>query len=163
MEAKEGAGYFETLARNDGFSLDFGVLQTIEELCLAAKELETWTKGRTVKTLWGETKLQVAHSGVFNNHTNPYHSRDQIPTTIRHSCVRDAFNVMLNGPCTEIDLQATRPKLDSMQKVRDEVLSLLRTISWQKESDTLGIGYFLFRGPKGKVLLLMFSHLLVLI
>jgi hypothetical protein len=76
MEAKEGAGYFETLARNDGFSLDFGVLQTIEELCLAAKELETWTKGRTVETLWGETKLQVAHSGVFNNHTNPYHSRD---------------------------------------------------------------------------------------
>jgi hypothetical protein len=70
---------------------------------------------------------------------------------------------MLNGPCTEIDLQATRPKLDSMQKVRDEVLSLLRTISWQKESDTLGIRYFLFRGPKGKVLLLMFSHLLVLI
>jgi hypothetical protein len=30
MEANEAAGYFQTLARNDGFSLGFGVLQTIE-------------------------------------------------------------------------------------------------------------------------------------
>jgi hypothetical protein len=57
MEAIEGAGYFQFLAENDGFSLDCGVLQTIEELCLAAIELEAWTNGRTVKTLWGETKL----------------------------------------------------------------------------------------------------------
>lgn len=41
MEAKDCAGYFQTLARKDGFSLDFGVLQTIEEICLAAKELDT--------------------------------------------------------------------------------------------------------------------------
>jgi hypothetical protein len=162
MEAKDCAGYFQTLARNDGFSLGVGVLETIEELCSAAKELETWTNGRTVKTLWGETKLQVAHSGVFNNHTNPYHSQDQIPKTIGHSCVRDAYNVMLNGPCTEIEFKATRPKLDNMQKVRDEVLSLLRNISWQKESDTLGIGNFLFRGPKGKVLPLLSALVLVL-
>jgi hypothetical protein len=162
MEANEAAGYFQTLARNDGFSLGIGVLQTIEELCSAAKELETWTNGRTVKTLWGETKLQVAHSGVFNNHTSPYHSQDQIPTTIGHSCVRDAYNVMLNGPCTEIEFKTTRPKLDNMQKVRDEVLSLLRNISWRKESDTLGIGNFLFRGPKGKVLPLLSALVLVL-
>jgi hypothetical protein len=144
MEAKDCAGYFQTLARNDGFSLGIGVLQTIEELCSAAKQLETWTNGRTVKTLWGETKLQVAHSAVFNNHTSPYHSQDQIPKTIGHSCVRDAYNVMRSGPCTEIELKATRPKLDSMQKVRDEVLSLLRNISWQKESGTVGIGNLYF-------------------
>jgi hypothetical protein len=163
MEAKEGADYYETLARNDGFSLDFGVLQTIEALCLAAKELETWTNGRTVKILWGETKLQVAHSGAFSRHTNPYRSRDQIPKTVGHSCVREAYNVMFNGPCTNIESKATRPKLDSMQKVRDEVLSLLRTISWPKESDKLGIGHFLFRGPKGKVFLLLFAHPLVFV
>jgi hypothetical protein len=80
MEAKDCAGYFQTLASNDGFSLDVGVLQTIEELSLAAQKLETWTNGRTLKTLWGETKLQVAQFGVSNNHTNPYHSQDEIPT-----------------------------------------------------------------------------------
>jgi hypothetical protein len=161
MEAKYCARYFDTLARKDGFSLEFGVLQAIEELCLVGKDLETWTNGRTMKTLWGETKLQVAHSGVFNSHTNPYRSQDDIPKTIGHSCVRDAYHTMLNGPCTEIELKAMRPKLDSTQKVRDEMLSLLRHMSWQKESDTLGIGNFLFRGPKGKVLSRLFALLLV--
>jgi hypothetical protein len=151
MEAKEGAEYFQSLARNDGFSLDVGVLQTIEDLCLVAKELETWTNGRTVKTLWGETKLQLAHSGQ-SIYTSPNHSQNQIPKTIGHSCVSDAYRVMMNDPHTDIKLEASRPKLDSMQKVRDEVLSLLRKVSWQKESDTLGIGNSLFRGPKGKVL-----------
>jgi hypothetical protein len=163
MEATDCAGYFETLAMKDGFSLGLGVLQTIEELSLAAKDRETWTNGRTMKTLWGETKLQVAHSGVFNNQTNPYHSQDDIPKTIGHSCVRDAYRTMLNGPCTEIKLRAARPKLDSLQKVRDEVLSLLRNISWPKESDTLDIGNFLFRGPKGKVLKRRFAFLLLLL
>ncbi len=65
---------------------------------------------------------------------------------------------MVNGPHIDIEFKATRPKLDSMQKVRDEVLSLLRTISWQEVSDTLGIGNFLLRGPIGKVLLIMFAH-----
>lgn len=69
---------------------------------------------------------------------------------------------MLNGPSAEIEIKATRPKLDSMQKVREEVLCLLRNISWEKESDTLGIGNFLFRGPKGMVSQLMFAHILVL-
>jgi hypothetical protein len=159
VEAKDCAIYFQTLARNDGFSLDFGVLQTIEDLCLVAKEPETWTNGRTMKTLWGETKLHAAHSGQ-SIYTSPYHP-DQIPKTIGNSCVRDAYHAMLNGPCTHNELKATRPKLDSMQKVREEVLSVLRTISWQKESDTLGIGNFLFRGPKGKVSSLMFAHPLV--
>jgi hypothetical protein len=160
MEAKDCAGYFQTLARNDGFSLDSGVLQTIEELSLAAKELKTWTNGRTMKTLWGETKLQAAHSAQ-SIHASPYHLQDKIPRTIGPSCVRDAYHAMLNSPRTESELKAPRPKLDSVQKVRDEVFSLLRNLSWQKESDTLGIGNFLFRGPKGKDLLLMFAPPLV--
>jgi hypothetical protein len=154
MEAKDCAGYFQTLARNDGFSLDSGVLQTIEELSLAAKELTTWTNGRTIKTLWGETKLQAAHAGQsihtspYHLYTSPYHLRDPIPKTIGTSSVRDAYHAMLNSPRTESDSKVCR-KLDSMQKVRDEVFSLLRNVSWQKENDTIGIGKFLFRGPKG--------------
>jgi hypothetical protein len=153
MEANECAEYFQSLARKDGFSLGFGVLQTIEELCLAAQKLETWTNGRTMKTLWGETKLQVAHSGVFDECTNPYRSQDEIPKTIGYSCVRDAYHMMLNGSHTEIEFEIRRHIISSMQGVRDEMLCLLRGTSWQKESDTLDIGNFLFRGPKGKVLI----------
>jgi hypothetical protein len=160
MEAKECAEYFETLARKDGFSLGFGVLQTVEELSRAAQKLETWTNGRTMKTLWGETKLQVAHSGVFDECTNPYRSRDDIPRTIGYSCVRDAYHTILNGSRTEIEFERTRrfsAGIHNVQCVRDEMLCLLRNTSWQKESDSLGIGNFLFRGPKGKVLICLFA------
>jgi hypothetical protein len=99
---------------------------------------------------------------VSNNRTNPYYSQDEIPKIIGHFNVRVAYHEMLNCPRKgiEIEFKATRHMLDSMQKVRDEVLSLLRNVSWQKESDTLGIGNFLFRGPKGKVLPLLFALVL---